>query len=81
MNSNGGMLFLSGCSFLGNEAEDGAPAVWSHDSLGIDGGGNCGSDNLILSTLSRGVGGGGCDGIYFRNTGLCQIFAGGLCGN
>eukprot|EP00568_Trieres_chinensis_P006261 CAMPEP_0183311028 /NCGR_PEP_ID=MMETSP0160_2-20130417/34735_1 /TAXON_ID=2839 ORGANISM="Odontella Sinensis, Strain Grunow 1884" /NCGR_SAMPLE_ID=MMETSP0160_2 /ASSEMBLY_ACC=CAM_ASM_000250 /LENGTH=177 /DNA_ID=CAMNT_0025475485 /DNA_START=350 /DNA_END=883 /DNA_ORIENTATION=+ len=74
INSEGGMMFFSGCSFKGNNAEKKAPAVWSHDGSGIDGGNNCGLVNRITTTRND-----VCDGIYFKSTQMCQPFAGGSC--
>jgi len=73
INSEGGMMFLSKCKFVGNEADTTAPAVWSYDGSGIDGGGNCGMNNHVTGTSTR------YDGIHYRSTNTFRGFGGGTC--
>lgn len=73
INSEGGMLFLSKCKFVGNEADSTAPAVWSYDSSGIDGGGNCGMNNHVTGSSTN------FDGIHYRSTNSFTSFGGGSC--
>lgn len=73
INSEGGMMFLSKNKFIGNEADSSAPAVWSYDPSGIDGGGNCGRDNRVTG-ISRNY-----DGIHYRSSESFVSFGGGTC--